>query len=81
METELLIPTLLNSSATEFFVIDHLPEGSHKLELFNELGQQVSSNDSYSNDLPLKGLAAGLYLYRLTLETGEVRKGKVVIVK
>ncbi len=80
-ENELVIPTLLNSSVTDFFVIEHLPEGNHKLEVFNELGQQVYSDYSYNNDLDLKRLAAGLYLYRLTLEGGEVRKGTIVIVR
>ncbi len=80
-ELPLIIPTLLNISQTEFFEILNLPEGIHKLEIFNYLGQVIYVSENYLNDWQIKKVSAGLYLYRLTLASGEVMKGKIVVVR
>lgn len=81
IELPIIIPSLLNASQTEFFEIKNLLEGNHKLEIFNTLGQVIYLSENYLNNWQIKNVAAGLYLYRLTLASGEVMKGKIVVVR
>ncbi len=80
-ELPIIIPTLINVSQTGHFKILNLPEGNHKLEIFNYLGQVVYASENYLNNWKIKNASAGLYLYRLTLASGVVMKGKIVIVR
>lgn len=78
----LIIPTLIygNGSQTKWHIIN-LPQGANSVTLYNELGQVIYNSLNYPNDYDMRVLPSSIYFYRLTLESGQVYEGKVVVVR
>ena len=80
--TRAIIPTIINtqSSQTKWHIIN-LPQGNNSVTIYNELGQIIYKSLNYLNDYDMRMLPSAMYFYRLTLESGEVYVGKVVVVR
>jgi len=78
----LIIPTIIYSagSQTKWHIIN-LPQGANSVTLYDELGQVIYNSLNYQNDYDMRMLSSAMYFYRLTLESGEVYVGKVVVVR
>lgn len=86
----LFIPNIFspnNDGANDQFVIPGLPPNSH-LQVFDRWGDKVLDRENYRNNWPSAslGLTAdrlpeGTYYYVLRLESGEVYRGWVLIMR
>ncbi|MEZ4687264.1 MAG: gliding motility-associated C-terminal domain-containing protein, partial [Bacteroidia bacterium] len=79
----LFIPNIFtpnNDGINDRFVIPNLPPNSH-LQVFDRWGVRVLERENYRNNWWAPGRAEGTYYYVLRLESGEVYKGWVVIMR
>jgi len=79
---QLIIPTIIYSSGnqTKWHIIN-LPQGNNIVTLYDELGQVIYKSLNYPNDYDMRNLPPAMYFYRLTLESGQVYIGKIILVK
>jgi gliding motility-associated-like protein len=85
---ELIVPSVItpnNDGLNDFFNIPGTEgQGPIDIVIFNRWGNQVYSTDDYQNDWQGKDdrnreLPADTYFYIVTLQTGRILKGYVVI--
>ncbi|HOD87527.1 MAG: T9SS type A sorting domain-containing protein [Bacteroidales bacterium] len=59
--------------------IDNFDGGYGQLKLFNLYGKEVLSTKIYqSSEIVVKDLSAGMYLYKIDFEDGNVFTGKII---
>ncbi len=74
LQEEIIIPNVITPNgdgSNDVFVIENLPEHS-SLTIYSSNGTQVFHSDSYENNWPPSGVAAGRYYYTLILPDGSV---------
>ncbi len=78
----LIIPSLIYGlgSQTKWQIIN-LPQGSNSVTIYDELGRTLYKTTKYPNNYDMRNLPPAMYFYRLTLESGQVYVGKIVLVK
>ncbi len=79
-ELPLIIPNLLSVYGNSTWQIGNLPPNT-EVTLYNALGQLVYHTVDYANNLNAAGLAAGMYLYRISRAGKEDVIGKLVVVR
>lgn len=76
----LIIPSMLSASSDVNWQFINLQENT-SLKLYNAIGQLEFSTANYQNNLAVSLLAAGIYFYEVHLESGEMLKGKLVVIR
>ena len=78
------IPNVLSPQApfSAVFTVPNAAAGEYALAVYDRLGRTVYQSRRYANDWSGANVSGGLYLYRLQhLKTGEVRNGKLTVLK
>lgn len=85
-DTRVIVPNIFtpnNDGINDVFEVVNLPAGKHKLVISNRWGSQVYSSNEYKEGSfwTAEDVAAGIYFYRLQVESGQTYTGWVEIVK
>ncbi|MCY7409945.1 MAG: T9SS type A sorting domain-containing protein [Chitinophagales bacterium] len=76
----LIIPSLLSANSDVYWQFINLQEKT-SLKLYNAIGQLAFSTANYQNNLTVSLLAAGVYFYEVQITSGEILKGKLVVIR
>ena len=79
-ELPLIIPNLLSVYGNSIWQIGNLQPNT-EVTIYNALGQLVYHTVDYANNLNAAGLAAGMYLYRISRADKENVIGKLVVIR
>jgi hypothetical protein len=79
-ELPLIIPNLLSVYSNSTWQIGNLLPNT-EVALYNALGQLIYRSESYSQNLEVIALAAGMYFYEITPPASDMQKGKLVVIR
>jgi hypothetical protein len=77
-ECAIIVPSVLYRD--DRLVIKNLPEKS-QLKIYNAPGQIVFTNENYTDEFAAWMVSEGTYYYELSIPEGEIKKGKIVVIK
>ncbi|NLP20584.1 MAG: T9SS type A sorting domain-containing protein [Bacteroidales bacterium] len=79
VDDEIKSISLFPNPFRDVIYIDNFDGGYGQLKLFNLYGKEVLSTKIYqSSEIVVKDLSAGMYLYKIDFEDGNVFTGKII---